>query len=647
MKKIKLQLLFIIILFLITSSLAISQNYYVSPNGNDTNSGTEALPWKTIQKACSSATAGSTVFIKAGTYDQANIVVYVQGTANNYITFRNFQNDLVTIRRTDGASYKELFRIVNKSYIRFIGLHISGFSWSSWGGGFILRGNSNNIEIINCEFYNLNGPGGAILSEQDPVGTKNNLLIQGNKVYNCNFGNFGAAFLIFKGYGTNIRMVKNQIYNISSTGTFKAIMFEGRDYNLSFNNSLIDSNIVHDCMVNDGEAISVNGNIEYINISNNLIYNINYIGIDAKGGYGDCPNPSLDFARYIKIFDNIVYDCRDDSGNATGIYLDGSRNCIIERNIVYKSSQGIRIDCEEPGNALNNIIRSNIVYDCDRTGILIGRWNNDQNRFVSNCKVLNNTIFKNLDTNTTIYDADFGCSKSSNCIFKNNIIYKSVRPGDNVRRLINVQLGSSNNIFDYNVYYFPLGQNFVTIDYLGQMYNSFSSYVSSTGQDIHSKFVNPQFMDTVLSNPNLHLKDSSPAIDSGDINFIPDVNEKDIDREQRVYNFRVDCGADEKQPPVKIRLLNDISPINYGIYQNFPNPFNPTTNIRFDIPKSSYVKLIIYDILGREIKTLVNENLNAGRYEVSWDGSSYPSGVYFYKLIADNFIDVKKMVLLK
>jgi len=81
--------------------------------------------------------------------------------------------------------------------------------------------------------------------------------------------------------------------------------------------------------------------------------------------------------------------------------------------------------------------------------------------------------------------------------------------------------------------------------------------------------------------------------------------------------------------------------------QNYPNPFNPTTKIKFDIRKASNTKLTIYNILGKEIATLVNEKLSAGSYEVDWNGSGYPSGVYFYKLTTDGFYDVKKMVLIK
>ena len=104
--------------------------------------------------------------------------------------------------------------------------------------------------------------------------------------------------------------------------------------------------------------------------------------------------------------------------------------------------------------------------------------------------------------------------------------------------------------------------------------------------------------------------------------------------------------------PVGIKNISTEIPAKYSLYQNYPNPFNPTTNIRFEIPRTSLVKLTVYDILGREVATLVNDKLGAGSYEVVWpaptgDASCIPSGVYFYKLTTNNFVDVKKMVLLK
>jgi hypothetical protein len=92
---------------------------------------------------------------------------------------------------------------------------------------------------------------------------------------------------------------------------------------------------------------------------------------------------------------------------------------------------------------------------------------------------------------------------------------------------------------------------------------------------------------------------------------------------------------------------NFISPKNYFLSQNYPNPFNPTTTIKFSLQKSSYVKLTVYDITGRTVQTLVNEKLEAGTHSVNFYGGMVSSGVYFYKLKAENFSDVKKMVLIK
>ena len=86
---------------------------------------------------------------------------------------------------------------------------------------------------------------------------------------------------------------------------------------------------------------------------------------------------------------------------------------------------------------------------------------------------------------------------------------------------------------------------------------------------------------------------------------------------------------------------------DYLLYQNYPNPFNPSTNIRFNIPGNSFVTLKVFDILGKEIATLVKEKLYAGEYEVSYTGTNLTSGVYFYKVEAGEFTDIKKMVLIK
>ncbi len=87
--------------------------------------------------------------------------------------------------------------------------------------------------------------------------------------------------------------------------------------------------------------------------------------------------------------------------------------------------------------------------------------------------------------------------------------------------------------------------------------------------------------------------------------------------------------------------------INFTLYQNYPNPFNPKTRIKYDLPTKEFVKLKIYDIIGEEIVTLINEEQTPGKYEVEFDGSNLSSGVYFYKIEAGEFVETKKLVLMK
>lgn len=92
---------------------------------------------------------------------------------------------------------------------------------------------------------------------------------------------------------------------------------------------------------------------------------------------------------------------------------------------------------------------------------------------------------------------------------------------------------------------------------------------------------------------------------------------------------------------------HDVTPEEFFLSQNYPNPFNPTTTINYQLPMSSHVTLKIYDVLGREIATLVNEKQNAGSYAMKFDGSRLASGLYFYRLEAGTFIETRKLILLK
>jgi len=99
--------------------------------------------------------------------------------------------------------------------------------------------------------------------------------------------------------------------------------------------------------------------------------------------------------------------------------------------------------------------------------------------------------------------------------------------------------------------------------------------------------------------------------------------------------------------PTGIKNTNSEIPSKYSLHQNYPNPFNPSTTIQYAIPKGGLVKLVVFDALGSEVETLVNESLQPGKYEIEFDGSNFSSGVYYYRLFVGDIMETKRMVLMK
>ena len=93
-------------------------------------------------------------------------------------------------------------------------------------------------------------------------------------------------------------------------------------------------------------------------------------------------------------------------------------------------------------------------------------------------------------------------------------------------------------------------------------------------------------------------------------------------------------------------------PTHYDLRQNYPNPFNPITTIHYQLPRNSAVKLVVYDLLGKQVRSLINQTVEAGYHQVEWNGRNdngvqVSSGIYIYRFRAESFSQVKKMVLLK
>ncbi len=150
---------------------------------------------------------------------------------------------------------------------------------------------------------------------------------------------------------------------------------------------------------------------------------------------------------------------------------------------------------------------------------------------------------------------------------------------------------------------------------------------------------------------NITLSNSKPFAFRTSSTFLDSSAEKG-----KVYYYRiaaVDFSGNISKLSITVNAVltnldeDNVLPISFSLSQNYPNPFNPSTVIQYDLPKESFVTLKVYDILGREVKTLVNEDKPAGRYKVNFDAAGLSSGIYFYRIIAGGFIETKKFVLMR
>jgi hypothetical protein len=103
----------------------------------------------------------------------------------------------------------------------------------------------------------------------------------------------------------------------------------------------------------------------------------------------------------------------------------------------------------------------------------------------------------------------------------------------------------------------------------------------------------------------------------------------------------------ERNFTIGVKQVSSEVPVSYSLGQNYPNPFNNTSNLKFEIANLGDVKLVVYDVMGREVQSLVNERLQPGRYEVTFDGSGFASGVYFYQIVSGSYEETRKMALIK
>lgn len=305
---------------------------------------------------------------------------------------------------------------------------------------------------------------------------------------------------------------------------------------------VIDNNQIFDCEPSRSEALTLNGNIDGFAVTNNLVRDVNNIGIDFIGGEVDIqPDQSL-VARNGIVRGNTVIRARSNyaGGFAGGIYVDGGRDIVIENNSVSQCDLGIEIGAENAGLLTTNVtVRNNLVFANEKAGIVFGGFASGVGRANGNVFRGNTLYANNTLSHSGNGEAEVWVQFAENNLFEGNIVVADGQ-GDNV--LVSSFAGSVGNVFDHNVY-FTVDATPGSFSLNGVIYADFASWQAGSANDANSVFANAQIVDA--AGGDFHIAKTSPAVDAGGPGYVPAVGEVDLDGSKRLAGSAVDAGADE------------------------------------------------------------------------------------------------------
>ncbi len=353
-------------------------------------------------------------------------------------------------------------------------------------------------------------------------------------------------------------------------------------------------------------------------------------------------------------------DWHDNSGGGVSLWDSGITidHCLFKNN--HADYLGGALFCWGGSPVINDCVFTN--NDCDYDGGAVYFYFADA--VMNNCRIIDNTTF--------YYGAAVSCEQSyatlNRCLIANNgsqaeggamwIHYTDLK-------LVNCTITDNSTFYGYgNAIYVTQSTANIINSILwndtgngDEIYLDVEGYVNVNYTDIQGNWqgtgnydVDPAFIDS--ANYDFHLSENSPCIDAGTAFFVLDGDTLINIPDSLYYGTAPDMGAFEYYPPVYADN-SGLTIKTFYLEQNYPNPFNPTTTIRFQIPEATHVLLKIYDINGKEIRTLIDEDETEGIKTVTWNGRDnngrqVSSGVYFYRLIsAKGFYQSRKLILLK
>lgn len=492
-----------------SSGEAASPTYWVAIDGDDAAPGTEGAPWATLQHAADSVGPGATVYVRGGTYPQ-RVELHVSGEPGRSITFAAAPGEMVVL---DGstleapAGQSAMIEIDSQRYITIEGFEITGY--------------------------------GSAESGHVPIG------------------------IFVTGSADHIRLSGNSIHDMGTT-------FEGRNggdahgigvFGTTADHPIEEIQIVDNELSNltlgSSEALVLNGNVKDFLIEGNRVHDTNNIGIDVIGFEGTAPDPTVDQARDGIVRGNTVWNI-DSYGNpaygedrsADGIYVDGGRDILVEGNTIHDVNIGIEFASEHHGRSTRNITaRNNVIYDSSTIGIAIGGYDRRRGS-TEDCVIVNNTVV-NTDGPELLVQFD-----TRGNLIQNNLIVA----GPNHIFVENPYEENVDNVLDTNLYSSVDGSSVGTWQWRGVDYGDFGSWQAGSGNDRHSMFANPAFVDA--GQHDYRLKEGSPAIDAGAILAVS--GSTDLAGDPRAQGGSIDIGALEFAPPPPSPTPSIAGPVTYA-----------------------------------------------------------------------------------
>ena len=574
----------------VVQSISFSISLFVNPtSGNDfTGDGSFGNPYKTIAKIGSILynTHCDTIYILGTNHSGVKDEIYRSDSQNYWIYIRPYNNPSVTLSGVNSFppdSWKAILGVQSSKYI--------------------------DIGFINVT-ANDSASGFRVVSDD----TTNHRISQFVNIRNCKANNCRRQGILIQ--ASDVTVENCEIDSVCLRNKPYPHLQGGWDFALG-------------CLLIPEKP--------YFQVCKNIVFRNNYV--HNAWGEGIVVERERDFL----IEDNRVSDCF-----SVCIYADKSRFGVIRRNWIsvngeyynrtydptyiarasgiFWASENLR----HQDSIITNIdIVNNFLYG---TGPAFGWFDDEANSSIYDSyrkiNIFYNTVF-NTKSYMIFYIDTLNVNPSrivpDNCNFKNNIICKA----------------KWNNQYER---YFTYSTDFIT------------SWNVTNNCFIHgpdARFPNnitgaPSFLDSLTNYPDsFKIKATSNCRDTGvlvfDYNNVPintDYWKAGRDNTPSIGFYEYGGIAGIKQ------IENEIAK-EYSLSQNYPNPFNPNTNIEFAIPETAQAKLVVYDLSGKEVSILVNQQLSPGTYNYSLDGSNLSSGVYIYKLETENFVDTKKMILVK